>query len=49
MALAISPPEENQFVRVRGRHRVVSEVQPNPLGDPQHLVELTSIGDDGGQ
>jgi superfamily II DNA or RNA helicase len=42
----LAPPEENQLVRVRGRHWVVSEVQPNSLGEPQHLVDLTSVEDD---
>jgi SNF2 family DNA or RNA helicase len=45
MAASVAP-EENQLVRVRGRHWVVNEVQPNSLGEPQHLVDLTSVEDD---
>lgn len=47
MGLAIAPPEENQLVRVRGQHWVVSAVVPNAHSEPQHLVELTSVEDDG--
>src|SRR5262249_12060868 len=43
----LSPPEENQLVRVRGQHWVVSVVRPNAHDEPQHLVELTSVEDDG--
>jgi hypothetical protein len=43
----LAPPEENQLVRVRGRHWIVSDVLANALEEPQHLVELTSVEDDG--
>ncbi len=52
---AVATPELNQLVRVRGRHWVVSEIlrgslDADVLGDThqvQHLVELTSVEDDG--
>jgi hypothetical protein len=47
LPIALAPPEENQLVRVRGQHWVVSDVLPNALDEPQHLVELISIEDDG--
>lgn len=42
-------PEVGQLVRVRDRHWVVSDVVASTLdGDrPQHLIELTSVEDDG--
>lgn len=43
---AFAPPEENQLVRIRGQHWVVSDVRPNALDEPQHLVELASVDDD---
>ena len=54
-APSIPVPELNQLVRVRGRHWVVTEIRqgaipPDPLGGAhqvQHLVELTSVDDDG--
>src|SRR5439155_25730143 len=46
MHTSIAPPEENQLVRVRGRHWIVSDVLPNALEEPQHLIELTSVDDD---
>src|SRR5437667_3756170 len=42
----VAPPELNQLVRVRGGHWIVSDVLPNALEEPQHLVELASVEDD---
>jgi superfamily II DNA or RNA helicase len=52
---AVALPELNQLVRVRGRHWVVSEVRRGTIDvdvrsdaqQVQHLVELTSVEDDG--
>ena len=51
---ALGLPELNQLVRVRGRHWVVAEVRrgtvdasPQGAQQVQHLVELTSVEDDG--
>jgi superfamily II DNA or RNA helicase len=52
---AVAAPEENQLVRVRGRHWVVSDVRAGTVAvdvlggahQVQHLVELTSVEDDG--
>ncbi len=48
-------PEEGQLVRVRDRHWIVTSVSPSTLppdvfdadSAPQHLVELSSVEDDG--
>jgi superfamily II DNA or RNA helicase len=48
--LALAIPEVGQLVRVRDRHWVVTNLVPSTLpenvGNPSHLVELSSVEDD---
>jgi hypothetical protein len=49
--LAARTPEQNQLLKVRGRHQVINEIQTGSiahdvLGDT-HQVQPTSVEDDG--